>query len=271
VTPIASPSAAGRIDADDGERDPKGPLDVLWTGGWDSTFIVLDATLHAGREVRPHYLVDPQRPSAEREIRTMERIRAAVIELSPAAGERLAPVRIVARSEIPPDAGVDDWYRALSSRVHVAQQYAWLSRYAGAQGGGLALGIIFRSGGLLDVIGPELEFAGGTWRLREEVSDEAFELFRPFVFPTIELTKLDMREVADARGFRPLLDMTWFCHEPRSNGATCGLCPPCHDARHQGMGWRLSRPARWRGRLVDAAPSGLLKRAVRGLLRRAFR
>ena len=265
---VVSPPVAQTPVAECAAGDRRGPLDVLWTGGWDSTFIVLDAALHDGREVRAHYVLDPQRPSADRELRTMERIRAAVAGLSSAAGQRIGPLRIVPRAEIPPDDRVDGWARALSARGHVAQQYAWLSRYAGAQGGRLALGIICRAGGLRDVIGPELQAEDGTWRLRDDVSDDAFELFRPFVFPTIELTKLDMRDLAEARGFRTLLDMTWFCHEPRRGGATC---PPCHDARHQGMAWRLTRGARWRGRLVDAVPGGRLKRAARALMRRLFR
>jgi hypothetical protein len=247
------------------------PLGVLWTGGWDSTFIVLDAALHDGREVRPHYVVDRRRPSTDRELETMARIRAGVAARSPEAAARIAPTRFVERTAIPADDRVDGWHRALSARTHVAEQYAWLSRHARAEGRPLALGIIRRSGGLRDVIAPELEVVAGVHRLRAEVRDEAFELFRPFLFPTIELTKLDMRDLADARGFRPLLDLSWFCHQPRRNGAPCGFCPPCHDARHQGMGWRLTPAARWRGRLVDALPGDRVKRGARRLLRAAFR
>jgi len=251
--------------------EPGVPLDVLWTGGWDSTFIVLDAALHEGRAVRPHYVVDRRRPSADRELQTMERIRAGVAARSPEAAARIAPTLVVERTSIPPDDRVDRWYRALGARAHVAEQYPWLSRYARTRPAPLALGIIRRSGGLRDVIAPELEVAAGVRRLRAEVSDEAFELFRPFVFPTIELSKLDMRDLADARGFRPLLDLSWFCHQPRRNGAPCGFCPPCHDARHQGMGWRLTTAARWRGRLVDALPGETVKRGARRLLRATFR
>ena len=243
-------------------------LEALWTGGWDSTYIVLDAVLSDERPLRPHYVDDPDRPSAAHEIETMRRIHAALAQHAPEAAARLAPLRVVAKADIPAVADVDAWYAALSARTHVAPQYAWLSRYATTLEAPLALGIIRRSGGLRDVIGPELEEGeDGIRRLRSEPSDEAFELFRPFVYPTIELTKLDMRERARERGFLPLLELSWFCHEPRRNGAPCGFCTPCRDAREQGMGWRLTTGARWRGRLFDAAPGGFLKRAVRRALR----
>ncbi len=244
------------------------PLHVLWTGGWDSTFIVLDALLHDDREVVPHYVVDPDRPSAERECATMTEIAALLAEHDAEAAARLAEVRLVPKAAIAADARVDGWYAALQARVHVAPQYAWLSRYASTCDAPLALGIIRRSGGLRDVIGPELEPGpDGVRRVKASVSDEAFELFRPFCYPTIERTKLEMRELARERGFLPLLERSWFCHEPRRDGAPCGFCQPCHDARHQGMGWRLTRGARWRGRLVDAMPGPFLKRALRKVLR----
>lgn len=247
---------------------PAPPLDVLWTSGWDSTFIVLEAVLLQSRAVRPHYVVDPDRPSTRREIDTMRAIHGALADRDPAAAGRLAPVRLIAKADIPADPRVDAWAARLAARTHVAPQYAWLSRYARTCAAPLALGIIRRSGGLRDVIGPELEDGpDGGRRLRPEVSDEAFELFRPFVFPTIELSKVEMHERARATGLLPLLAMSWFCHEPRRNGDPCGFCPPCHDARHQDMGWRLTSGARWRGRLIDAAPGGFLKRVVRKAIR----
>ncbi len=32
-------------------------FNVLWTGGWDSTFRVLDLVLHQKATVQPHYLL----------------------------------------------------------------------------------------------------------------------------------------------------------------------------------------------------------------------
>lgn len=244
------------------------PIHVLWTSGWDSTFILLDALLWEGCPVVPHYVVDPDRPSTERELGTMDAIAAALVAHDPAAAACLAELRVVPKEAIAPEPQVDAWYETLQARVHVAPQYAWLSRYARTCEAPLALGIIRRSGGLRDVIGPELEVGpDGVRRLKAELSDEAFELFRPFRYPIIERSKLEMRDLALERGYLPLLERSWFCHEPRRDGSPCGWCPPCHDALHQGMGWRLSAGARWRGRIMDIAPGAFLEHVARKVLR----
>ena len=98
--------------------------------GWDSTFIVLDALLTRGRRVRPHYVHDPERPSAARELRTMEEVRSALAAARPEAAARLAPLVVVEKRAIPADPRADERFRALAARTHVAPQYAWLSRYA---------------------------------------------------------------------------------------------------------------------------------------------
>lgn len=35
---------------------------LLWTGGWDSTFRVLQLLLCSRDAVQPHYIIDPERP-----------------------------------------------------------------------------------------------------------------------------------------------------------------------------------------------------------------
>jgi len=244
---------------------------VLWTGGWDSTFIVLDGVLRRRAAVEPHYVHDPSRRSAAREIATMDVIRAEVTSRDPEAAARLAPTRVVPLGEVPDDPDTDRRHAAWAGRTHVAPQYRWLSAYAARQPRPLALGIIRRDGGLRDVIGAELHVVDGVRRLRPTPSDDAFELFRPFTFPTIELTKIDMRDEAEAAGWLDLLERTWFCHAPLRDGRPCGLCHPCHDALHQGMARRLPWPSRLRGALLDAAPGprarDLLRRALKRLTR----
>ena len=56
--------------------DTRAPsVHLLWTGGWDSTFRLLQLLLQQRVPVVPHYLVDDTRPSAQTELRTMACIR----------------------------------------------------------------------------------------------------------------------------------------------------------------------------------------------------
>ncbi len=84
---------------------------------------------------------------------------------------------------------------------------------------------------------------------RDAPTDDAFEAFRPFGFPTIEWTKLEMRDLARERGFLSILERSRSCSARRgATAARAGSARLCTDARHQGMAWRLPRVARLRGR-----------------------
>ncbi|MFO7857943.1 MAG: hypothetical protein R6V11_03385, partial [Ectothiorhodospiraceae bacterium] len=54
------------------------PRRVFWTGGWDSTFRVLDLVLHQGEHVVPFYVRDETRQSIEQETRVMDRLREQI-------------------------------------------------------------------------------------------------------------------------------------------------------------------------------------------------
>ena len=48
---------------------------LLWTGGWDSTFQLLQLLIIHRRRVTPFYLLDEERRSTGVEIRTIKRIK----------------------------------------------------------------------------------------------------------------------------------------------------------------------------------------------------
>ena len=62
---------------------------VLWTGGWDSTFRVLELVLHWKVSVEPHYVIF--HPSAPQEMAAMDAIRQAL----GSDAERILPTRAV--------------------------------------------------------------------------------------------------------------------------------------------------------------------------------
>ena len=54
-----------------------------------------------------------------------------------------------------------------------------------------------------------------------------------------------MGEAAAGFGVGDLMDLTWFCFQPRGSrrDQPCGHCPPCVDAMDDGMRHRLPRRA----------------------------
>ncbi|HYD83353.1 MAG TPA: hypothetical protein VEA63_04860, partial [Opitutus sp.] len=63
-------------------------VDLLWTGGWDSTYRLLDLVLRKSRTVAPHYVVDPDRSGTIQELRAMRAIRQEAAKSDRAAADR---------------------------------------------------------------------------------------------------------------------------------------------------------------------------------------
>src|SRR5262245_1801507 len=108
------------------------PIRLLWTGGWDSTFRLLELALVHSEAVEPYYLLDPGRKSAPQELAAMERIVALVKARDPAAAARIAPPVVVPRPE-PPSTHRLAQHRALNELRPAGIQYAWIATFADRQ------------------------------------------------------------------------------------------------------------------------------------------
>ena len=215
---------------------------VLWTGGWDSTFRVLQAVVVEKRVVQPHYVVDLRRTGFCSEIVAMADIKRRIAERFPAAGDRLRAVEIFQRDDIAEDAALRERFEQLRSRQWLGDQYEWLSRFARwRQLSSLELAIHRDDRAYAFVHSLVERGDDGRYRLRQPIEDPALEVFEPFVFPILSLTKLDMGRIAAEHGFSDLLEHTWFCHTPDARGRPCGRCNPCRYTIDEGLARRVPR------------------------------
>lgn len=222
-------------------RDGANPRQVLWTGGFDSTYWVCNLLLVERVDVQPIYVIDTNRPSTIQELSTMARMRSVLLER--ARPTRLLPTRILLRDDyqILPDH--QRWFESIRARAHVGSQYLWLASVAEAEGwDGVDLAMErFPSG---------REMAKIVFKRPDEpeLSDnEEAQLFRYWRFPVLHLTKKEMLENAQAHGFDDIVLMRWFCHRPIGSRA-CGRCRPCRIALRDGMAQDVefaAAPVRW--------------------------
>lgn len=228
---------------------------LLWTGGWDSTFRLLQLLLDQGRSVEPHYLVDPKRPSASVEQETMDAIRTHLNARYPRSRSLLLPSRIVDVRDVPPDEEVHNMFLRLDQRWNIGSQYDWLARYCKHLGlEGVEMGT--EPGGSFG----DVMVAGRNTFLRsvddgygrvyvvapDDCAPDVGAVFRYYRFPLLEISKAEMARTADERGWREIMVMTWFCHSPRHRRTACGLCPPCRHTIEMGLQWRLPLRSRCR-------------------------
>jgi len=232
--------------------------DLLWTGGWDSTFRLLAAMYLEDVTVQPHYIADRARPSTEVELRTMDLIRSALSRALPGAEQRVLPLTLVELDEIPPHAETTAQYQRLASSGPLGSQYEWIARYAIAAGlDGLELSIHRDDRAKAYLAGKVEKLRDeptARYRLAEEYRASDLGLFARFSFPIFDLSKLEMRQMAEQHGFLDHLELAWFCHRPLPGGVPCGVCNPCLDAVREGVGYRLPRSARVRQAVHKVVP-----------------
>lgn len=239
-----------------------GTINLLWTGGWDSTFRLLDLLLVRSIPVQPYYIIDPGRRSLPMEIRTIGRIRRHLENLFPDAVELLEPTIMCHVDEIPPDPEIREKLIRLRSRNHIGIQYEWLARFArqfgpanleiGIEKGPASLGVNWFLAGHLHF--EEGTSGTGTWVLNESDRKTDLSLFQYFSFPLFGITKYRMREVAEVEGFLEIMNMTWFCLRPIF-GRPCGLCHPCSIVMNVGLKDRIPMDAHFRYHLKDMTRS----------------
>lgn len=245
---VAAPLPQARSPAyTEGKRmDPDTPVVLLWTGGWDSTFRLLQLLLDHRLPVAPLYLLDDTRASSKVEIATMERLRAALAKQHPHTRYLLRPLSIVRVADLAPDADIEAAHARLAVRDGIGSQYGWLARFYrqhGTPGIELTCECIPKgaSGVLLaHAIQARAPQGYATHRVDSKDPDaDVALLFDGFAYPLIGTTREEMVDTARRNGWSELMAMTWFCHRPVHGGEPCGLCNPCRANIEEGFAWRI--------------------------------
>ena len=228
---------------------------VLWTGGWDSTFMLIKVLSNiqlGGGYVVPVYILDRDRGSYEYELKAMESIHKMLKDRS--FPNILSDIVIVHKEDIPANENLTAVSKRCSLRYRLGSQYDWLSRYAESTGEQICLGLekAPRSLALSSMNEEGFSFIktpmGKIVNVSEKKSDLA-EIFSHFVFPIIDDSEVFMREWVKENGFDDVMSHIWFCHDP-IGGEPCGLCNPCLEKYGSGMGSLLSRKAAGRAKVL---------------------
>jgi 7-cyano-7-deazaguanine synthase in queuosine biosynthesis len=228
-------------------RTAQGSTPLLWTGGWDSTFRLLQLLLVERRSVQPYYVIEGARRASSAEQTAMRNIRELLRTSHPEASARLQETIEVPLDQIAADAHIFSNYENALHFAFIGGQYEWLARMCAQRGVTDMELAIHRDdkarellADLIDASRRQLDsrFAG----------DARYELFRYFRFPLFDMTKQQMRSAARKDGFEDFMALTWFCHRPRA-GQPCGVCNPCIYTIEEGLADRVPLAGRIRYRL----------------------
>ncbi|KGQ20562.1 hypothetical protein LF41_1099 [Lysobacter dokdonensis DS-58] len=249
------------------------PVNLLWTGGWDSTFQLMRLLLVHGVSVEPIYLMDHTRGSLHVELRTMERIREALATAYPQTRQLLLSTRIADVDALAPDPEIEHAYRRILRTHPIGSQYPWIARFLAQHDlRDVEMGSEFTHHGASEMLIGRTEAITtkqgyASFRLSPDARDSDIgALFGRLAFPLAQTDKAAMKKEADVRGWIPILGMTWFCHKPL-RGQPCGMCNPCQGVMSDGFGWRIPPSRRALG-AVHRATIGPLKKTTKRILQK---
>ncbi len=221
---------------------------VLWTGGWDSSFRILQLLFESNDSVAPVYFVNPLRRSLRHEIRAMDTISVRARARSPELETRLRPTTFIELARIPERPEVSEALRRSRTGGFLGPQYDYIARYvrwAPAHG---PLELCLERDCRPHVVMRDLleETTPHVYRVREAHREtDVGVVFGGMHFPVLDWSKGEMGDQASRGGYRDILEKAWFCHYPVGDAA-CGRCSPCEQVMKAGMAYRLPRRARVR-------------------------
>ncbi len=223
---------------------------IFWTGGWDSTFRVLQLVLLEKRKVQPYYIIDPNRKSTNAEIKTMNTIKDQLFLNYPSTKELLLPTVVGNVANIRENQEITNAYQRILERQELGSQYEFLARYC-LQEGIDHIEIAVEKGPavlLFNVIQSFVIEVTKDNYINYEIDNkyagtDIYSLLKYFRYPILFITKLDMQETVIKERFQDLMELTWFCHNPQKHGTNyepCGVCNPCIEVMSSGMGRRMT-------------------------------
>ncbi|MDF1519936.1 MAG: 7-cyano-7-deazaguanine synthase [Brevefilum sp.] len=213
-------------------------INMFWTGGWDSTFRLLQILLKEKKIVQTYYIIDPNRPSHGLEMDRMDKIRKLIYKKYPSTkGQFLQTIR-TELSDVKKDAVIEKAFKQANEKEHLGSQYDWLARFCNQfEIDNMELCVQkmdspahhFRFSPFL-----ERDEKSGKLVFKKSLSNEPeYILFKRFEFPILHMTKQDMLNAARQNGWLGIMKKTWFCHQPIFGEIPCGKCDPCQQTMNE--------------------------------------
>jgi len=233
-------------------------VNILWSGGWDSTFRLLQILIIDKNVVQPYYIIDPERRSIRNEFVSMENIKSLLFKKYPNTNELLLPTNLVLKSDILCDSKISESFKNIKKEMYFGDQYEWLASFC-SSAGIKNMELSFEknvnnkkySFVLEHLEAYDSEDGCDIYTVKKELKGTDFDnVFSFFRWPLIEIDRNDMINVSKDRGFYDILNNTWFCHRPINNGTVpCGTCTPCIQAIEGGFAYRVPKKSLLRYRL----------------------
>lgn len=201
----------------------KQPKYVFWTGGYDSTYLVLKNIIIDNSDVVPFYLtgnVDNiegkkyRRKNTHKELEAINHVYRMLREKFPDKYNKLGKLIQVHNKEIKLSDKVNKYMHKLYKKKKFGRpvcQYNYLSQFSLDKNIPIQLG----------VLGTEKFYKNNFLNKRKHA------IFKHFEFPLANLSKKKLYAISKKHNFNDILRKSWSCWFPKENGEPCKKCPMC--------------------------------------------
>ena len=215
---------------------------IFWTGGFDSTFRILEALLIDKIKVVPIYISgiidnDPskstRRKNNKQELQSLRKIIKTIYEIYPNFAKNLKPLIIIPEVKLSNHVinCMDILYKKKMVRRPVCQ-YGALAQVCLDMNRPIELAVEKepQSSMMYSSIYNKVEGNKNNRKIKASVLQKQpeLEIYKHFIFSTLHYSKKEMLAIAIKNGFDNILKMTWSCWYPQ-NGNPCGRCIMCHE------------------------------------------
>ena len=248
-------------------------VQVLWTGGWDSTFRIVQLSRMDGVEVQGVYIAGDGRHSENYEIRAINNVIEALNKKQETKA-LIFPLKIVDKKDIPVNEKITEAYKRLRAEMKIGTQYDWLARYA-FENPGVELGAILPDGEFSGVRETINRYAGlvqngDTYKLdKEKATEDCLLVFGNFSYPMVYTKETEMVQMIKQWSYEDVMNLVWFCHRPYK-GRPCGICRPCEQKMEGNMEFLLPDDAKRRYKIMKKM-TGAFGNKGRTLLYKMYR
>ncbi len=218
-------------------------INFLWTGGWDSTFQLLQLLILERKQVTPYYLIDSGRKSLRAELLAMENIKEVLFKKFLFTEKLLKPTLFFNVKDISNNNKITNASNILAKEFKIGSQYEWLARFC-EENEIKNLQLCIHKGGKIHNMmnkcytsnkeSPYLYFLN-----KQSCDTNLYTVFNYYTFPLLNVDKFDMGEIAKKHGWQSIMQLTWFCHKPTRKMQPCGKCNPCSFVIKQGLSSRI--------------------------------
>jgi len=211
-------------------RESENTVKLLWTGGWDSTFRLLEVVLKEKKEVQPYYIIFKDRWSYKKEMETMDNIKSMIHKNYPQATDLIHDTFFIEEDGIIENDHLVQTFQKIKAKINIGTQYKTIVSFANQfQLEDLELGLL-KNGKTYNEIEPYIfkKDANSPYRVvKDRAPDEIYNFYKYFTFPLFEYSNKDMVEILSTNKWQSILDEIWICHKPIFGKYACGGCNPC--------------------------------------------